>query len=106
MPVAHADIDGKRRAECGKPVAQSFGLPARQLCKRGHTCEQLVMVGDLLDTLRADAASPQHVGEKRTDVIAALRSTERHDEHRVEHPVYFMAPPRTPRTASGQDKRR
>ena len=43
------------------------------------------MMRDLFDTLRSDAATAEHVGEERADVIAPLRTAEGNDKNCVEY---------------------
>ena len=85
MPVAHADVDRQRPPCDGQADAQSFRLPARQLGDGRDAVEQLVMMGNFFDALRAHAPAAQHVGEERTDVVASLRAAEGDEQDRVEH---------------------
>ena len=49
-----------------------------------HAAEELVVVSDFFDALRADAPAAQNIREKRADVVEPLRSTERDDENGIE----------------------
>ena len=65
-------------------ILQALRLLPRDGCDRRHAAEELVVVRDFLDALRADAPAAQHVREKRADVVEALRSAERDDENGIE----------------------
>ena len=84
MPVAHPDVDRKRMTRGSEAILQTCGLLTCDPRDGRHAAEELVVVSDLLDALRADAPAAQDVREKRADVGEPLGSAERHDENGVE----------------------
>ena len=84
MPVAHADVDGQRETACGQLRLERLRLSHGQLGERGYAAEEVVVMRNLLDALRTDAAPAQHVLEEWTHIRRALGTTERDEEHGIE----------------------
>src|SRR5262245_29099739 len=50
------------------------------------------MMRNLLDALRTDTTAAQHIGEEGTNIVWPLRTTERHDQDRVETQDAIVSP--------------
>ena len=76
VPVPHADIDRQRMSRDRETSGEPGSLALRDVRDGRDAFEQLVMMRDLFDALRWDAATAQHVGKERTNVVDSLRTAE------------------------------
>jgi len=84
VPVAHADIDGQALTRLRESLRETACLTARQFGDRRHAVEQVVVAGHFLEPGRRHSPTPQHVGEKRSDIVGPVGAAERDHQDGIE----------------------